>query len=78
MKDKIKECKTALSVIPSGLAWRLQPLDISISKVFKESLKKQVCKLLNWQNNIKALKCAIVEWIYELWYSDSAWQWNDI
>ena len=40
MKDKIKKCETALSVIPSGLSWRLQPLNISVSKVFKESLRR--------------------------------------
>ena len=39
MKDKINECETALSVIQRGLAWRLQYLDISINKVFKESIE---------------------------------------
>ena len=29
----IKECETALSVILSGLTWRLQSLEISINKV---------------------------------------------
>ena len=32
VKDKIKECETALSVIPSSFMWRLQLLDISITK----------------------------------------------
>ena len=41
MKDKIKECEAALSVIPSDLTWRQQSLDISINKVFKESLKNK-------------------------------------
>ena len=35
IKDKIKECETALSVISNGIARRLQPLGISISKVIK-------------------------------------------
>ena len=39
MKDKIKEFETALSVIQRGLAWKLQYLDISINKMFKESLE---------------------------------------
>ena len=41
MKDKIKECKTELSVISSGLIWKLQVLDISINNVFKESLRNK-------------------------------------
>ena len=46
VKDKIKKCETALSVIPSDLKWRLQPVNISINKVFKESLRnKYVGKL---------------------------------
>ena len=35
VKDKIKECETELSVTSSSLAWRPQPLDIRINKVFK-------------------------------------------
>ena len=42
VKDKVKECETALSVIPSDLTWRFQPLDIGINKVFKESLRKNM------------------------------------
>ena len=40
-KDKIKECETELSVIPNGLTSRLKWLDISINKVFKESLRNK-------------------------------------
>ena len=36
VKDKIKECETALSVISSDLIWKLQVLDISINKVLKK------------------------------------------
>ena len=36
IKDKIKEYENALSVIPSGLTVRLQPLDISIKKCLKK------------------------------------------
>ena len=52
MKDKIKECETALSVIPSSLTWRLQPIDTNISKMFK----KQVCRHLNWQKQYNRIK----------------------
>ena len=41
VKDKIKEYENSLSIIPSGIAWRLQPLDISINKVFKNSLRNK-------------------------------------
>ena len=35
-KDKINECESALSVMPSDLAWRLQPLGISINICLKK------------------------------------------
>ena len=70
IKDKIKKCKTALSVIPSGLAQRLHSLDISFNKVFKESLRNRyVCYWIS-KNNIQISKSAITEWIDELWYSN--------
>ena len=53
VKDKIKECETALSVIPCGLTWRLQPLNISIDKVFKESLRNKYVGYRIGNNNIK-------------------------
>ena len=59
VKANIKECRTALSLIPSGLAWILQPLGISINKVLKK-FTKQVFSLLNWQNNINVSKCTII------------------
>ena len=70
-KDKIKVCKTALSVIPNGLTWILQPLDISINKVFKESLRTIYAGYLAYNSNIKVSKSANIEWIDELWHSDS-------
>ena len=35
VKDKINECETALSGIPSALTWRIQLLDIYINKMFE-------------------------------------------
>ena len=58
IKDKIKKCKTALSVIPSGLAQRLQPLDISFNKVFKESLRNRyVCYWISKKQHTNIKEC---------------------
>ena len=38
VNDRIKECETALSVIPNDLKWRLRSLEISIRKSSKESV----------------------------------------
>ena len=66
MKKKIKECETALSVLQSDLIWRLQPLDISINKVHKQSLRKKYVGYWIGKNNIKVSKSTICEWIDEL------------
>ena len=62
---------TALSVISSGLTWRIQPLGISINKVFKEKLRNKHDDFWIIKNNIIVSKSAIIEWIDELWCSDS-------
>ena len=71
VKNRIKECNTALSVISSGLIRRLQPLGISTNKMFKESLRNKYVGYWIDKNDIKGSKSAIIEWIEKLWYSDS-------
>ena len=70
LKDKIKECWTALSVISSCLTWSLQPLHISINKVSKESLRNKYVRYWIWKNT-KVSKSVIEERIDESWYSGS-------
>ena len=36
VKEKLKECETAIWMMPSGLTWEPQPLDISIIKCLKK------------------------------------------
>ena len=60
-KDKIKECEIVLLVILSGLAWRLQQLDICITKVFKECLINKYVGYWIDNNNIKVAKSVIIE-----------------
>ena len=65
VKVKRKEWEAALSVIPNSLTWKLQLLDISINKLFKERLRNNH---LGFLIERKKSKSAITEWIDELWY----------
>ena len=38
VKDKTKEWKTKINMIPGDLARYLQPLDVSINKIFKDEV----------------------------------------
>ena len=44
IKDKIKECKTSIGMIPGGLTKYLQDLDVIINKPLKDELKKRYTK----------------------------------
>ena len=54
VKDKIKECGTKISIILGGLTRYLQPLDVSISKQFKDELKMRFTKYCIDQKDTKA------------------------
>ena len=71
VKEKIKECETYASMIPSGLTWKLHPLDIIINRVFKENLRNKYVSYCIENNNLKVAKSTIIELVDEIWYSDS-------
>ena len=58
-------------MIPSRLTWNLQSLDISINKVLKENLRKKYINDCIKTNNAKVLKSTIIEWVDEIWNSES-------
>ena len=41
LKDKIKECKTKINMIPGGLTRYLQPQDVSVNKPFNDELSEE-------------------------------------
>ena len=49
----------------------MQPLDISINKVYKQSLRNTYVGYWIGKNNIKVSKRTIFKWVDEFWYSDS-------
>ena len=60
--------------IPAGLTSKLQPLDISVNKVFKNSYKKKYTEYVvtqseNFFNGVKKpSRDDILNWIDEIWY----------
>ena len=50
---KLNECETDIWMMPSGLAWKLQPFDISINKVFKVNLRNKYVKYCIEDNKFK-------------------------
>ena len=63
VKEKFKECDASLSIILSGLTWKLQPLYISIIKVLKENLRKRYVNDGIKTNNAKVSKSTIIEFL---------------
>ena len=57
VKDKTKKCETSFSIMPSGLTWRLQPLENIIHKMFKGSLKHNyVCYWIERKKNYQRVQ----------------------
>ena len=72
VKDKIKECKTKISMTSGGLMRYLQNLDVFFNKLFKNKLKKRYAKYWIDQQHTKARVTQedLINWIREIWYDD--------
>jgi hypothetical protein len=56
MKRRVKDLNSQLAIIPGGLTSQLQPLDVSIKKPFKVSMRKEWTK---WMST--PIPCKLVE-----------------
>ena len=61
-----------LLFIPPGLTSVLQPLDLSINKLFKEGIRYKYAEYLikNKDTSNKVNREDIIKWISDVWYSD--------
>ena len=55
-KKKLKECETAIRMIPSCLTLKLQPLDISVNKVLKQIFRNKYVNTALRITNLKFLR----------------------
>ena len=74
-EDIIEKCTGQfcdVSILPSGCTSILQPLDISINKPFKNSLKEKYIRYCIDKGVVfsKVGKEDIINWVGDIWYSD--------
>ena len=73
LKDKIKECKTKISMIPGGITRYLQPLNVAINNLFKDELKKKSYTKILYRSKwckAKMTQEDMINWVGEIWYDD--------
>jgi len=75
LKNQLRKMKTELVVIPGGMTSVLQPMDISINKLFKDRLRQQyltwivdpACELTETGKLKRAAPSEIAPWVSAAW-----------
>ena len=69
VKELFKEMKSKLVVVPGGLTCKLQPLDRSINKPFKDALKKRYTEycIEECDSDAKVKREKVIDWITQIW-----------
>ena len=71
IKQKIKNGRAKISMIPRCLTWHLQPLEISIKSKFKDKLRlyTEYCTE-QVESNAKVFQNDLINLVADVWYSD--------